>query len=88
MLNKTCRQVEIAWEDAKIIETEQNWLRRKIKESWNIKMTKPLLNRDEGTSEELYKIIIEDRRGRIKGWTPSKGTYDEKHQKKKGTKGK
>ena len=76
---------EIAWEDVKIIETEQNWLRRKTKESWNIKMTKPLLN---GTLEELYEIVIEDRRGRIKGRTPSKGMYDEKHQKKKGTKGK
>ena len=68
--------------------TVQARLVQHTKESWNVKMTKPLLNRDEGTLEELYKIVIEDRRGRIKGRTPSKGMYDEKHQKKKGTEGK
>ena len=44
---------EIDWEDVEIIEREDNWQRRKAKESWNIRMKKSNLNRDEGTLEEL-----------------------------------
>ena len=40
---------EIHWEDVEIIETEENWQIRKIKESWNVRMKKPKLNGDEGT---------------------------------------
>ena len=53
---------EIDSEDVEIIETVENWQRRKAKESWNIKLKKPKLNRDEGTSEELHRNVIEDRR--------------------------
>ena len=78
---------EIDWEDVEIIETEENWQRRKAKESWNIKMKKPKLNRDEGALEELYKNVIEDRGRRSKETTPSKGKNDQRHQRKKGSKG-
>ena len=44
------------------MEMEENWHRRKTKESWNIKSEKPSLNRDEGTLGESYDIVIEDRR--------------------------
>ena len=68
---------EIDWEDVEIIETEENWQRRKAKESWNIKMKKPKLNRDEGTLEEVYKKVIEHRTRRSKEMTPSKGKNDQ-----------
>ena len=45
---------EIDWGDVEIIETEEGWQRRKAKETWNIRMKKPKLNRDEGTLAELY----------------------------------
>ena len=40
------------------MKTEDNWHRRKTKESWNIKMEKPKLNRDEGTLGDSYDVVI------------------------------
>ena len=52
-----------------------------------IKMKKPKLNRDEGTLEELYRNVIEDRKRRSKEMTPSKGMNDQRHQRKIESKG-
>ena len=49
---------EIDWKGVEIMEMEENWCRRKTKESWNIKFGKQSLNSDEGTLEESYDIVI------------------------------
>ena len=46
--------LKIDWENVKILVMEEDWRRRKAKESWNIKMTNPKLNGDEGTLQDLY----------------------------------
>ena len=44
------------------MEEDYYWHRRKTNESWNIKMMNPKLNRDEGTLQDLYNMVIVDRR--------------------------
>ena len=71
----------IDWEDVEILKTEDNWKRRKTKESWNIRMKKSKLNRDQGTLEELYRVIIQDRRRRSRTRKDQRGTKRRKKQK-------
>ena len=52
---------EIDWKGVETMEMEENWQRRKTKESWNIKFGKPNVNRDEGTLGKSYNIVIDDR---------------------------
>ena len=45
-------------------------------------MKKSNLNKDEGTLEELHKIVMKDGTRRSKGMTYSKGMKDQRHQRK------
>jgi hypothetical protein len=49
-INEHCSQTghQIDWDEVKIVGTESNWTKRKIKEAIAIRKSKPSLNRDQG----------------------------------------
>ena len=71
----------VDWENVEIMETKDNWKRRKTKESWNIRMKKLKLNRNQRTLEELYRVVVQDRRWRSKTRKDQARTMRRKKQK-------
>ena len=61
----------IKWDEARIIDFESNWLKRKIKEALWIRRVNPALNRDSGyTLSPIYGPVINKDRQRQQDNTP------------------
>ena len=56
---------DIAWNEATILRTNNNWRQRKILEAWEINCAKDPLNRDDGAllpKEYLHLTIAEKKK--------------------------
>ena len=51
---------DIAWDEAIILKTNNNWQQRKILNAWELNGSKDILNRDDGAllAEYLHLILV------------------------------